>query len=131
MADPRSNLQRNKVSTFNPTAGNSAGSRVSVVSIHRGIIEEVGFVPASLVASTMTIAVSVNAWTTTTTASNFTQVVTSTLGSFTSQQLFEGAVASVAPATAAYVNPGDVIQFTTSGNLAAVGAEVYALIRRD
>src|SRR6187455_1351580 len=128
--DPRSNLQRNKVATFNPTAMASGGSRVSIVSVHRGILEEVGFVPQSLVASTSTITVDVNPFNTLPTASAFAQVVSSTLGSFTSQQLFEGAVASVTVPSAPYINPGDVIKFTTSGNLSAIGAEVYAIIRR-
>lgn len=128
--DPKSNLQRNKVATFNPTAMASGGSRVNIVNVHRGILEEVGFIPQSLVASTSTITVDVNPFNTLPTASAFAQVVSSTLGSFTSQQLFEGAVASVAVPSGVYLNPGDVIKITTSGNLAAIGAEVYAIVRR-
>jgi len=84
--DPRANLQRQKISAFNPTAmGSTAaiGQKVLIASPTRGILEEVGFVPNSLVASTSTIAVSVNPFNTSTTASNFVQCVTSTLGSFT------------------------------------------------
>lgn len=128
--EPRQNLQRHKIATFNPTAGSSAGSRVNIVAPVRGILEEVGFVPQSLVASTCTLTVDVNPFNTLPTASNFTQVVSSTLGSFSSAALFEGAVASVVVPSTVYLNPGDVIKFTTSGNLAAVGAEVYAIIRR-
>ena len=129
IADPRPNLQRHKISTYNATAISSAGSRVSIVNVHRGVLEEVGFVPTSLVASTCTLTVDVNAFNTAPTASNFTQVVSSTLGSFSSAALFEGAVASVAVPGNVYLNPGDVIKFTTSGNLSA-GAEIYAIVRR-
>ena len=133
ISDPRMNLQRTKVAVFNPTAMGSAaaiGQRVNIASPVRGVLEEVGFVPNSLVASTSTIAVSVNPFNTAPTASNFTQVVTSTLGTFTSQQLFEGSIASVTVPTGTNLNPGDVLQITTSGNLAAIGAEIYAIIRR-
>ena len=134
LSKPRTNLQRHKVSVFNPTAmGSTAavGQRVSIGSFTRGVLEEVGFVPNSLVASTSTITVSVNPFDASPTASAFTQVVSSTIGSFTSQQLFEGAIASVTVPTTVYLNPGDVIQFVTSGNLTAIGAEIYAIIRRN
>ena len=133
ITDPRMNLQRTKVAVFNPTAmGSTAaiGQRVNISSPIRGVLEEVGFVPNSLVASTSTITVSVNPFNTTPTASAFTQVVSSTLGSFTSQQLFEGSVASVAVPAGTNLGQGDVLQITTSGNLSAIGAEIYAIIRR-
>lgn len=127
------NLQRHKISVFNPTAMGSTGAigqKVAFSVPFRGTLEEVGFVPNSLVASTSTITVDVNPFNASPTASAFAQAVSSTLGSFTSQQLFEGAVASVVPASNVYLSPGDVIRFTTSGNLSAIGAEVYAIIRR-
>ena len=113
---------------FNPTGMSSAGSRVVLANPWRGYIKEVGFYPASLVASTTTMTVLVNA--SGGAASAFTQIVSSVLGSFTSQQLYEGAPASVQGLRAA-VNPGDGIEVVTSGNLAAVGCTVYAIISRQ
>lgn len=116
------------VGAFNPTAMISTGAITTLISPIRGRIVEVGFSPNSLVASTTTITVHTDDHALTT--SNLVQVVSSTLGSFSSAVLYQGATASVIPATNAYVNRGSAIQITTSGNLAAVGAYVYAIIRR-
>lgn len=128
--DVRNNLQVIAVTAFHPTAGTPGGSRISIPAPVRGRIVEVGFMPASLVASAITMAVATGNQTSST-ASTFAQIVTSTLGTFSSTNLFEGATASVIPATNAYVNAGDPIQFTCSGgDTSAIGATVYAIIRR-
>jgi hypothetical protein len=124
------NLKDTKTGVFNATAGNSAGSKAVVIAPCRGQILEVGFIPASLVASAITLSVLIGDQTSTL-GSNFTEIVTSTLGSFSSAVTYEGSPCSVVPATAAFVNAGDAIKFVTSGgNAAAIGAEVYAIIRR-
>lgn len=119
------------VTSFNPTAGAPGGSRMNVPSYVRGQVIEAGFIPNSLVASAITMAVAINNFGVSSTASNFVQCITSTLGTFASTVLFEGATASVSPPSPAFVNPGDVIQFTTSGgNTSAIGATMYAIIRK-
>lgn len=122
-------LQDVVVTAYNPAAATSTGSRVSIASPVRGRVIEAGFSPASLVASAMTLAVSVHQ-PVSDTASNFSQIVTSTLGTFSSTRLFEGAVANVTDLSAP-IEKGGSIQFTTSGgNNAAIGASMYAIIRR-
>jgi len=124
------NLQDVQVDITNPVAGTPTGSRITASSPVRGRLMEVGFVPASLVASAVTMAVAIGSQISST-ASNFTQVVTSTLGTFSSTNLVEGNIASVIPASPVYVNVGDMIQWTTSGgNTSAIGASMYAIIRR-
>lgn len=125
-------LTIHQVDVFNPVLGTPTGSRITAPSPVRGRIIEAGFTPSSLVASAITVAVAVNNFGVSSTASNFTTVVTSTLGTFSSTVLFEGATASVIPPSPAYVNPGDVIQWTTSGgNTSAIGGTVYAVIDTD
>lgn len=115
--------------SFNPVAGTPTGSRSYLVSPVRGRLLEAGFIPASLVASAITMAVAINNAQLSSTASNFVQCITSTLGTFSSTNLYEGACASANPPSPAYINPGDAIQFTTSGgNTSAIGATIYAVI---
>ncbi len=121
------------VQGFNSTAGSqTGGGKAYVIAPFRGRLMEVGFQPTSLssaVAWTMQVDWGDNF--SSPTASVFTTVVTSTLGTFVSQQTFEGAICSVVPATAVFVNRGDAIKFTHSGGAtSAIGATVYALLRR-
>lgn len=117
---------------FNPVAGSQTGSKGYLTSPIRGVLLEAGFIPNSLVASAMTMQVALgnnvsNA------ASNFTTVIASTNASFSSTNLVEGGIASASPTTiaTATVNPGDTIQITTSGgNTSAIGATLYAILRR-
>lgn len=118
------------IMSFSAIAGTPGGTRMNVPSPVRGRVMECGFMPNSLVASAMTLAVAIGDQISST-ASNFTQIVTSTLGTFSSDNLFEGAIASVIPPSASYVEQGDAIQFTASGgNTSAIGATFYAIIRR-
>jgi len=124
------NLKEVAVYGFNPAAGTSTGSRVCIVAPVRGQVLEAGFVPASNVTSQMTLAVSIGSQIDSQN-SNFTQCVTSTLGTFASQVCFEGAPCSIAPLSPTFCNAGDAIQFTTSGGQSAgLGAAVYAIVRR-
>jgi len=119
----------NVISAFNPVAGTPTGSRISVPSPVRGQLMEAGFMPSSLVASAMTLAVAIGS-NASLTVSNFTNAITSTLGTFSSLNLPEGACASVIPPSPTFLNQGDAIQFTTSGgNASQIGATVYAIIR--
>lgn len=128
--DVKTNLQNVLVDIFNPVAGTPLGSRISAPSPVRGRIIEAGFMPSSLVASAMTMAV-LTGDQTSSTASTLSQIISSTLGTFASQVLFETAICSVNPPANAYVNAGDPIQWVTSGgNTSAIGATVYAIIRR-
>ena len=96
----------------------------------RGRVLEAGWSPNSLVTSTLTFALAIGSQVSSA-ASTFTQVITSTIGSFSSTNTYEGCVASVVPASPVYVNKGDVIQFTFSGGQSStVGATAYAIIRR-
>lgn len=118
------------VTAYNGVAGSQTGSRVTAMSPVRAEILKVGFIPSSLVASAMTLAVLVgnNA---SNLASSFTTVVTSTLGTFSSTLLNEGACCSVVPASRTYVNEGDAIQFVNSGgNTSLIGAMNFAILRR-
>lgn len=119
------------VQVFNPVAGTPAGSRLSLASPFRGLLMEAGFMPASAVNSTMTIAVSIGPNGVSSSSATFTEVITSTLGTFTSTNLYEGAVASVVPPSPTYVNAGDAIKLTCSGgNTSVIGATMYAIIRK-
>jgi len=121
------------VEGFNSTAGSqTGGGKTYVVVPHRGKLQEVGFVPwSNAPAAGFTMQVDWYDNFTSPTASVFTTVVTSTLGTFVTAQLFEGAICSVIPATATYVNRGDVLKFTHSGGpTSAVAATVYAVVRR-
>jgi len=124
------NLNEAYVEVFDATGGASTGSKVTIVAPVRGRVIEAGFSPNSLVASAVTMAVSIGD-NFSSTASSFTQVVTSTLGTFSSVNLIEGGIASVVPPSPAYVNAGDAIQITTSGgNAATIGFAKYAVIRK-
>ena len=128
--DVKTNLQNVTVTTFNPVAGTPTGSRISVISPVRGRIIEAGFTPCSLVASAMTMQVATGDQTNSQ-ASTLTTVITSTLGTFASQVLFETATCSVIPASNTFVNAGDPIEWVTSGgNTSAIGLTCYAIIRR-
>lgn len=123
-------LLDSRVLIFNPVAGTPTGSAISAPAPFRGQLIEAGFMPSSLVASAMTMAVAIGTQVSSA-ASTFTQYITSTLGTFSSARLFEGAPASVTPLSNVYVNEGDAIQWTTSGgNTSAIGATMYAIIRR-
>ena len=106
-----SNLNEAYVEAFNAIAGTPTGGRFSINAPIRGQLIEAGFVPNSLVASAMTLSVAIGNNQLSSTASSFTQVVTSTLGTFSSVNLIEGACCSVVPPSPAYVNAGDAIQF--------------------
>ena len=128
--DVKTNIQNIQVDVFNPVLGTPTGTRTNAISPVRGRLIEVGFCPNSLVASAITLAVAIGDQLSST-ASNFTQCVTSTLGTFSSTVLFEGAPCSVVPPANTYVNAGDTIQWATSGgNTSAIGGTVYAIIRR-
>ncbi len=104
----------------------AAGQKTYLVSPIRGFVKEVGFVPNSLVASTSTITVSIND--PDEAGSSYTQIISSTLGSFSSAVLYEGSCNSVVPISPAFIKQGGTLQCVTSGNLAAIGATVYAII---
>lgn len=130
LPDAKTNIQNTNVFVFNPVGGTPTGSKISAPSPVRGRIIEVGFMPQSLVASATTLAV-LTGDQTNSQASTLTQVVTSTLGTFASQVLFEAATCSVIPASNVLVNAGDPIEWVTSGgNTSAIGLTCYAIIRR-
>ncbi len=115
------------------TAGSQTGGvKQYLLAPHRGRVMEVGFSPTSLssaVAWSMQVDIGDNF--SSPTASVFTTVVTSTLGTFVSQQTFEAAICSVVPVTNVFVNRGDAIRFVFSaGATSAIGATVYAVVRR-
>lgn len=124
------------VTAFSPIGGTSTGAKCYIPAPWRGFVKEVGFIPNSLVASQVTLAVAINAAQVSSSASTFTVVCTSTTGTFSSTNLYEGAVASVTADSftnkgATYVNQGDTLQFTTSGgNASAIGFTCYAIIQR-
>ena len=119
------------VTVFSPVAGTPAGAIKSYIPAPvRGRVIEAGWSPNSIVTSTLTFALAIGSQVSSA-ASTFTQVITSTIGSFSSTNTYEGCVASVVPASPVYVNKGDVIQFTFSGGQSStVGATAYAIIRR-
>ncbi len=115
------------------TAGSQTGGvKQYLIAPFRGKLIEAGFSPTSLssaVAWSMQVDIGDNF--SSPTASVFTTVVTSTLGTFVSQQCMEGMICSVVPATQTFVNRGDAIRFVFSaGATSAIGATVYALLRR-
>ncbi len=120
------------VNTFVSNAGSTTGSKGYMVAPFRGKITEVGFMPSSLSSAVAwTFQVDIGDNFSSQTVSNFTTVVSSTLGTFTSQQTFEGAICSVIPTTQAFVNRGDAIRCINSGGATSViGATVYAVVRR-
>lgn len=108
----------------------TSGSRVSVGVPFRGRLIEAGFIPNMVsVTTSITMALAVNTQGSTI-GSTYVQAVSSANAQFTdSTLLYEGAVCSVIPATATFVNRGDTIQWTLSGGN-SVPAQVYAIIRR-
>lgn len=122
-------INDNIVEAFNPAAGTPAGSKQYAISPVTGRLLNAGIVVASACTSNLTLAVAIGAQLSSV-ASNFTQVISSTLAAFTGSNLLEGVNCSVAPTSPAYVNAGDVIQFTTSGgNTSAIGGTLFAVIR--
>jgi hypothetical protein len=131
LPDPKTNFRIQRVTAFHRGLGTPTGARVCVAAPTRGKIIEAGFTPNSLVASAITMAVAVNDLVSTDTASNFTQVISSTLGTFSSTLLYEGATVSAVPPSPPVVNAGDVIQFTTSGgNTSVISGTCYVDILR-
>lgn len=120
------------VTAHNSIAGSTSGTKVYAVAPFRGRLTEAGFIPNSLSSAVAwTFQVDVGDNFASQTISNFTTVITSTLGTFASQATFEGALCSVVPATATYVNRGDAIRFTHSGGATSlIGATCYAIVRR-
>ena len=136
VGDPRQNVQIATISATHPTLGTPAGAKVYLNSPYRGQLLECGFLPASNITSATTLQVAVNDFNATqpnsTLASVLTTVITSTIGTFASGVTYEGAVCSVLPASPTFINPGAVLQFTTSGgHTSVVTGTVYATIRRD
>lgn len=127
----KQSLGTQTITSFNPVGGTPAGSKSYLPMPYRGFVTEVGFVPNSVVTSGMTLAVSGNSHLVNSTGSTFAQIVTSTLGTFTSTVLYEGAAASVQNLFLP-VSDGDNLQFTTSGGQSStVGCTVYAVVRRS
>ncbi len=118
------------VTVFNPVGGTPAGSKCYLPVTVRGRLIEAGFQAASIVTSGITLAVAVGDQVSAI-ASTYSQVITSTIGTFSSAVLFEGAMARTIPTTQIYVRPGDSLQYTTSGGQSStVGLTCYAVIRR-
>ncbi len=124
------NLSDMAVEVHNPTAGSSSGSKVWITAPFRGRFLEAGFTPHSVITSDTTLAVSISKYIDST-HSLFAEVITSTLGTFTSLGLIEGFVASVSPPSPVFVEAGDTLKLTTSGGQTSlVAATVYALFRK-
>lgn len=118
------------VSIFNPTAGSSSGSNAFINFPFKGQVVEAGFLPQAAITSNTTLRVQTAVWTSST-ASTLTEIVTSTLGTFNSNQLVAGQVQSVTPPSPAYGNYGDVVMLTTSGGQSStIGATIYTIFRR-
>ena len=128
--DVRNNLQLTHAAAYVSGAGTSTGKSGVTIAPVRGRIIECGFAFDSLCASQVTLQVDVFDQTSST-ASTLTNIITSTLGTFSSTKTFQGGICSVQPATNVYVNAGDIIQPTFSGgNAAAINATFYTIIRR-
>src|SRR5262245_41155432 len=84
-----------RVTVFN-SVNALGGTRIGIAAPFKGRVLEVGVIPASISASNVSLAVHVGTQLDST-VSNFTQVVTSTLGTFSSLQAVEGGVLSVVP----------------------------------
>lgn len=115
-----------RVSIFN-SVNAVGGTRLSIAAPFRGRIVEIGAIPCSISASNVSLALHIGTQLDST-VSNFTQVVTSTLGTFSSLQAVEGGVLSVIPDSMVYVEKGDCVRFTVSG--VNVGMTFYADFRR-
>ncbi len=128
--DVRNNLQLTHATAYVSAAGTSTGKKGVTIAPVRGRVVECGFAFDSLCASAVTLTVDVGDQTSST-ASTFTQIISSTLGTFASTATFEGGICSVQPASNVYVNAGDIIRPTFSGgNAAAINATFYTIIRR-
>ena len=126
------NLEYLVITVAHTTIGTPTGANVGTAVPVRCQLLEAGFCVNSLTASQMTLQVDRNDVTVSTTASSFTTVITSTIGTFSSTGLFEGGVSSVVPASAVFLNAGDYLRFTTSGgNTSAIAGTVYAVLRKD
>ena len=116
----------------NAVAGTPTGTHVSAPVIMRGEVKEAGYVLDSVVTSTMTLLVRVNDASISSAASTLTEIISSTLGTVSSAISYAGAMVSFIPPARAFVNPGDSIDFVTSGGQSStVGATFYAVIRRQ
>ena len=126
--DPFSDIT---LTVFVPLAGTPAGGVTAYIpAAVDGRLMRVGWQANSIVTSTLTMAVAIGSQTSST-ASTYSQVITSTIGSFSSTNTYEGAVASVVPASPIFVTQGDSIQFTFSGGQSStVGVTAHAVIRR-
>src|SRR5262245_22794957 len=130
--NPKINLPTTVLHVFHPLGGTPAGARACVSSPFRGRLIEAGFTPVnSNLTSETRLSLAVANFNASPLASTFVQQITSTLGTFSSTGTFEGATCSVVPATNVFINPGDVIQFTTSGGQSStVALNCYAVILR-
>jgi hypothetical protein len=119
------------IHSFLSNAGTPGGARHEIVLPFRCKVLECGFTPAgSDVTSAITMAVAIGNQLSST-ASSFTNIITSTLGTFASTNAIEGLTCSVVPPSASFGQRGDVLQFSFSGGqTSALGASVYAIIRR-
>lgn len=115
---------------FNPTAGSSSGSNVFMPFPSRSRLMEVGFLPRAAITSDTTMRVQIATFISST-ASLLSEVISSTLGTFDSNMLVAGNVASATPPSPSFGNFGDTLMVTTSGgNSSLTGATVYALFRK-
>jgi hypothetical protein len=131
LKETRTDFRVKRVVAHHATLGTPTGARVCMAAPARGRLIEAGFSPNSLVAPAITMAVAIQDNVATNTASNFTQCISSALGTFSSTGLYEGGVASAIPPSPTFLNAGDVIQFTTSGgNTSVITGTVYADILR-
>lgn len=124
------NLLDAVVDVFNPTAGSTSGSTIYIQPPVRGYLKEVGFSPRATLTTDTTLRATISRWTSST-ASVITEVISSTLGTFDSNQLVAGNIMSVLPASPVFFNPNDTLAITTSGgNSSLTGATVYAVFSR-
>lgn len=117
---------------FNPSAGSASGSTVYMPAPTRGYLQEVGFMPRTTITTNTTMRAQLAQWTSST-ASVLTEVISSTLGTFDSNMLVAGQIASVAVPSpnSAFFNFGETLAVTTSGgNTSLTGATVYAVWRK-
>lgn len=117
--------------TFNPSAGSASGSSITIPFPARARVTEVGFSPKTAIASDTTMRVQIGQFVSST-ASVLTEIISSTLGTFDSNMLIAGAIASASPPSPSFGNVGDYLLVTTSGgNGVTIGATVYANFRRS
>ena len=116
------------VTVYVPAVGTPAGGIKGYVPVTvKGRLIQAGIVPGSLVTSTLTMAVAVGGLA----SSTFANVITSTIGSFSSALSYEGANLTAIPPSPVYVSPGDSVQFTFSGGQSStVNGTAFAVVRR-